>query len=53
MQSYVMPFGERKWPFGTAIWDFQIFTFLDLKNASKHFSANYHASAAIIGYLHK
>jgi len=31
-----------------AILDFQMFSYLDL---TKHFCANYHASAAIINYL--
>ena len=36
-----------------AISYFRMFSYLGLKNASKHFCANYHASAAIIGYLDK
>jgi len=30
-----------------------MFTYLDLKNASKHFYVNYHVSAAIISSLDK
>ena len=36
-----------------AIFDFQMFTYLGWKNASKLFCVNYHASVAIINYLDK
>jgi len=35
------------------ILDFHMLTYMDLKNGSKHFGANYQASAAIINYLDK
>jgi len=36
-----------------AIFDFQMFIYLDLTNTSKYVCANYHVSAAIINYLDK